>query len=120
MYIDNASKAQPIIFYILQGFLLKTTCAEINGAMGYISKYALANGKPEELLSPVDYDGKLCGVGDYSDYKHLYFLVTVKAVFEPQDSNSLFDLAFSPVCIDQCPVDATSKISCKGTSKINE
>jgi choline transporter-like protein 2/4/5 len=90
------------------------------GAMGYISKYALANGKPEELLSPVDYDGKLCGVGDYSDYKHLYFLVTVKAVFEPQDSNSLFDLAFSPVCIDQCPVDATSKISCKGTSKINE
>ena len=44
------------------------------GAMGYVSMFAYKNGKPEELLSPVDYDGMLCGV-NYTDYPSLYYLV---------------------------------------------
>ena len=44
------------------------------GACGYVCNEGFANGKPLELLSPVDYDGKLCGV-DHPNHPFLYFLV---------------------------------------------
>lgn len=88
------------------------------GAMGWICSYGLKNGKPDELLSPVDYDGELCGIGDYKDYPNLYYVVTVKGNFK--DANGLFDLEYSPVCIDKCPIDAINLIKCKSTSKVDQ
>ena len=45
-----------------------------SGAMAYISFFAYKNGKPMELLSPVDGDGMLCGV-NHTDYPSLYYVV---------------------------------------------
>ena len=49
------------------------------GFLGWIISLGLNNGKVLDLLSPVDYDGKLCGV-DYPDHPYLYFLVTIKSI----------------------------------------
>ena len=85
------------------------------GAFGYVCNEGYTKGKPNELLSPVDFDGKLCGV-DYPDHPFLYFIVTV----EP---NSGVDakIDFNAVCISKCPQFNTSEpIDCKTVSTVSE
>ena len=76
--------------------------------------YGYQNGHPEQLTSPVDYDGELCGVGDYKDYPNLYYVVTVGgSLLSPT-------LDYNPVCIDKCPIDGINLIKCKATEKTAE
>ena len=47
------------------------------GVLGYGAtvKYGLDNGKPDMLLRPVNFEGKLCGIGDLKEFPMLYYLV---------------------------------------------
>ena len=47
------------------------------GVMIWIGIFAKENGNPQELITPVDEDGKLCGM-DYPDYPYVYYLIEPK------------------------------------------
>ena len=75
---------------------------------GWVCNQGFQNGKPLTLLSPVDFDGKLCGV-DYPDHPFLYFIIT------PDKNTPLpdIDIEYRAICIKECPkLNTTAPIDC--------
>ena len=71
------------------------------------------NGNPNNLLSPVDFDGKLCGV-DYPEHPYLYFLVRLEGL----PSNT--DFTYRAICLKECPLSNTTEpLDCKLITELN-
>lgn len=84
------------------------------GGFGYVCNEGFTKGKPNELLSPVDFDGKLCGV-DYPDHPFLYFIVNVDDVSTTGEAS----IEFNAVCVSTCPPkNTTTPIDCKTVSTV--
>ena len=45
------------------------------GLMAYICSESVKNGDPSQLITPVDYDGKLCGLQGKEGYNYLYYIL---------------------------------------------
>ena len=80
------------------------------GAMVWCTMYGVSNGKPDELLSPVDEDSKLCGV-TYPDYPYLYYLVKIDSTTPTFSTHAM--------CLSSCPTEETSTFNCVGTTQVS-
>jgi len=72
------------------------------GACGYVCIEGFTNGNPHELLSPVDYDGMICGV-NHTNHPFLYFLV------RPSKMAPGAELDLKAVCVSSCPLLNTTE-----------
>jgi choline transporter-like protein 2/4/5 len=69
--------------------------------MAILTGYGYANGDPDKLISPIDGDGKICGVTPgYEDYQYL-FIADIAQAANP--ATSIFDYG---VCVKECPKTA--------------
>ena len=90
-------------------FLFTVLFLAFAGACGYVVVQGTTNGDPNKLLSPVDYDGKLCGV-DYPNHPFLYFLVQLANPTAFSDG----EIEYKALCISSCPpLNTTEPIDCK-------
>lgn len=78
------------------------------GFYGYSCHYAQKNNKLEELVFPVNGDGKLCGVGELKEYSHLYY------IFKHDNMRP------RAVCVDKCPEEISSSFNCFGTQYVDK
>ena len=91
-----------------------------------VGAYGVANGKPANLLTTFDFDGKRCGQEPgYEDYKMMYFpsfnissaqtLATSVQSGTPnyKAMNDMFQYA---VCVKTCPKKADPAVACKEPS----
>lgn len=97
-----------------------------------MTDHAFKNGKPDELLNPVDEDGKLCGVADRADYQYLYYIVEVEKLTKsnntaiPATQRRLaslgegFTFTTHALCVKECPPLIESTFNCKPTTRISE
>ena len=53
-------------------------------AYGITTEYGYRNGKPKQLFTPVDGDGKFCGYDENKDYPALYYVITPTTLTEPR------------------------------------
>ena len=72
-------------------------------------RYAYVNGKPAELFSPVDGDGRLCGMNGLEAYPYLYYVVTQKDMMQPK-----------AVCVKKCPKNIEDQVACYPTTKMSD
>jgi len=78
------------------------------GVCGWVCMEGFSKGDPSRLLSPVDYDGKLCGV-DYPDHKYLYYIVSL----DLSSSTTNPSLEFKAMCVKTCPLlNTTASVDC--------
>jgi hypothetical protein len=76
------------------------------GVCGYVCMEGFSNGDPTKLLSPVDYDGKLCGV-DHPNHPYLYFLVNLDKIAPDASIN------YKAICVSECPaLNTTEPLDC--------
>lgn len=76
------------------------------GAYGWTCDYAYKNGKPRQLFTPVDGDGRLCGYNATKGFPSLYYVVQHESM-TPR-----------AVCVDRCPLEVDTKFSCAPTKNI--
>ena len=76
-------------------------------AYAFTSKFAWDNGHPRQLITPVDGDGKLCGLSKgYETYPFLYYILT-------KDSKEA-----RAVCVMECPTEIGQSIDCRVTTRM--
>jgi solute carrier family 44 protein 1 (choline transporter-like protein) len=76
---------------------------------GISVRYGYANGKPKQLFTPVDGDGKFCGLDENVDYPYLYYIITAAEMKLPK-----------AVCVKACPAEIITPIECKTTSRMKD
>jgi len=87
------------------------------GVYGWVCNQGFTNGDPERLLSPVDFDGKLCGV-DYPEHPFLYFLINVD---QKTIVTGNVDIEYKAICVSECPAtNTTEPIDCKLITELTE
>jgi len=64
------------------------------GAYGWTCVYGWKNGKPKDLFTPVDGDGKFCGFDANAEYPFLYYVVDPSDKMNPK-----------AVCVKSCPYE---------------
>lgn len=75
---------------------------------GWVCNEGFSKGDPNKLLSPVDFDGKLCGV-DHPNHPYLYFIITP----DPKTPLPDIDIEYRAICIKECPkLNTTAPIDC--------
>jgi hypothetical protein len=77
------------------------------GAYGFTCFYGYKHGKPKELFTPVDGDGKFCGMDGNQEYPYLYYLILPEDKTDPR-----------AVCVKECPEEITDPVDCKVTSRL--
>jgi hypothetical protein len=88
--------------------------------MGYLTGYGLNHGQMDKLMAPLDGDNKFCGIerrpnttqDGYEDYGHLYL-----TSLEGLSASAIFDKG---ICVKKCPMNDTTPIECKTTSKVSK
>ena len=90
---------------VTDGIFLLIFLATI-GAYGWTCAYAFEHGRPRQLLTPVDGDGRLCGYNETKGYPALYYGIRHDS-FVPR-----------AVCVDKCPLEVDSTFACKPTKHV--
>jgi len=85
-------------------------CLIFSAFMGlcvYFGIVGYSNGNVDNVLAPVDKDGRICGYSDgVVEYPYL-FIWNLDAAFS--DPYNLFDYGY---CIEKCPLDSNNPIKC--------
>jgi hypothetical protein len=78
------------------------------GVFCYIAFMGFKNGDPSKIDRPYDSAGNQCGVGNYSSYTDLFFIVDA----------SVLDASMNTVCVDSCPDSTTGTVSCMPNANV--
>ena len=85
------------------------------GGMVTCAYYGIANGKPRNLIAPIDGDRNICGVTPgYEDYKYLFIGDISQG---EKNLDNIFDYG---ICVQACPKSAeeAKALKCKVTEKV--
>lgn len=92
-------KCTDVLFWLL--FVMSLGC------YGYTCFYGFKHGKPRELFTPVDGDGRYCGEGVNEEYPYLYYVLLPENMQDPR-----------AVCVKDCPDDPPDPVDCQLTSRV--
>ena len=89
------------------------------GVFGYVTVLGFEN-NPQYLLSPLDWDRKLCGLDKgYEEYNKLYFTAIPK--INPDGSfPEPYEFEYFATCVSKCPVKDEDKLYCHTNAKVNQ
>jgi hypothetical protein len=84
------------------------------GGMVYVMAYAHAHGDFARLTNGIDWLGNVCGSGNTTKYKYLYWCGAPK-VGDVDWTGFPSSLSLKrPICVESCPTDFQNKVFCAG------
>lgn len=91
------------------------------GGMGYCAGYGYSHGNLKRLNHAYNWRGELCGVDDIvKDMPLLYFCGDTTQAYVPGSGvYSALNLK-SPICVEKCPTDFSTTMTCKNPTKPTE
>ena len=92
------------------------------GVFGWVCVLGFEN-DPQVLLSPLDWDRKLCGVVDkttgddsYQKYGKLYFTAKLKTPVIP----GVYEFDYYATCVSKCPTEEEKTVDCHSNAKVSQ
>jgi len=79
------------------------------GFYGFTCFYGWKNGNPTKLFTPVDGDGKYCGIDANKDFPLLYYMIEPESKMDPK-----------AICVKSCPVEQADTFECMKTSRMGD